>query len=164
MELQIFRIGNENKKRVWEIFRKYHYLNTNLHPAAEQWIGLINGELVCHRGIIQFPMRKGWKRGHRMVVLPDYQGIGIGTAFENYTSQYYADLGWNVNVTTTTPALVHSLCRSKKWSLVRANRVKTTWANFKKYNTDVGKGSKSMEALAKNSSINRITYSFNFIK
>ena len=56
------------------------------------------------------------------------------------------------------------LCRSKKWSLVRAGRVKTTWANFKKYNTQVGKGSKHMEALAKSSSKKRITYSFNFKK
>jgi GNAT superfamily N-acetyltransferase len=135
-----------------------------LHPAAEQWIGLINGELACHTGIIQFPKRKGWKRVHRMVVLPDYQGIGIGIKFINEVSKHYIENSFNMNLTTTTPALVGGLSRNDKWSLVRANRVKTTWANFKKYNTDVKKGSKSMEALAKKSSINRITYSFNFKK
>ena len=109
-------------------------------------------------------MRKGWKRVHRMVVLPDYQGIGIGIKFINEVSKHYIENGFNMNLTTTTPALVGGLSRNDKWSLVRANRVKTTWANFKKYNTDVGKGSKSMEALAKKSSINRITYSFNFKK
>lgn len=89
-------------------------------------MGIIDGRMVCHRGIIQFPLRKGWKRGHRMVVLPDYQGIGIGTAFENYTSQIYADKGWRVNVTTTTPALVHALVKSDRWSLFRAGRQKST--------------------------------------
>lgn len=106
-------------------------------------------------------MRKGWKRGHRMVVLPDYQGIGIGTAFENYTSQYYADKGWKVNVTTTTPALVNALRRSDKWSLFRFGRQKSTWDNptAAKYK----KGSKQMKALGKSKSNNRVTYSFNFI-
>ncbi len=135
-------------------------MNTDLHIAAEQWVGLINGELVCHRGIIQFPMRKGWKRGHRMVVLPDYQGIGIGTAFENYTSQYYADNGWNVNVTTTTPALVNSLKRSNKWKLVRAGRSTSTLKDFNKYGT----GQNISITSWKSQSNNRITYSFNFIK
>ena len=107
-------------------------------------------------------MRKGWKRGHRMVVLPDYQGIGIGTAFENYTSQYYADLGWNVNVTTTTPALVHSLCRSKKWTLIRAGRADKR--GVLEFNKHYNKKDKSIEQLSKSTSKNRITYSFNFKK
>jgi len=97
-----------------------------------------------------------------MVVLPDYQGIGIGTAFENYTSQHYADLGWSVNVTTTTPALVHSLCRSKKWTLIRAGRNKSTYADFDKYSNN-DKGSKIAKSMVKTTSNNRITYSFNFV-
>lgn len=157
--IDVFRVGNENKKRVWEIFRKYHYLNTELHQAAEQWVGMIGNELVCHRGIIQFPMRKGWKRGHRMVVLPDYQGIGIGTAFENYTSQVYADQGWNVNVTTSTPALVHSLARSPKWNLIRYGRSKSTYEDFNKYGKGITKMKNTKTAA---NSQKRITYSFNF--
>jgi len=136
-------------------------LNTELHPAAEQWVGILNGKLVCHRGIIQFPMRKGWKRGHRMVVLPDYQGIGIGTAFEEFTSQYYADRGWNINVTTTTPALVHALARSKKWVLIRAGRSKSTYEDFNKYGKGITKMGNTKTAA---SSQNRVTYSFNFKK
>lgn len=109
-------------------------------------------------------MRKGWKRVHRLVVLPDYQGIGIGTKFINEVTKHYADEGWNINLTTTTPALVHALARDKNWALVRKGRVKTTWANFKKYNTNVGNGAKGMESLAENASVNRITYSFNWKK
>lgn len=138
-------------------------MNTDLHPAAEQWIGIINGQLVCHRGIIQYPMRKGWKRGHRMVVLPDYQGIGIGTAFEEYTSQYYADKGWEVAVLTTTPALVNALKKSSKWSLIRFGRadprgIKEFVRHYDKVNE------KSINAIAKTTSKNRITYSFVFKK
>ena len=110
-------------------------------------------------------MRKGWKRGHRMVVLPDFQGIGIGTAFEEFTSQYYADLGWNVNVTTTTPALVNALVKSKKWNLVRAGRNKSSMADFAKYGKgDKQKNIKISESMVKTQSNNRVTYSFNFKK
>ena len=110
-------------------------------------------------------MRKGWKRGHRMVVLPDYQGIGIGTAFEEFTSQYYADLGWNVNVTTTTPALVNALKKSNKWVLNRFGRNKSTMADFAKYGTgDKEQNKKISESMVKTQSNNRITYSFNFKK
>lgn len=98
-----------------------------------------------------------------MVVLPDYQGIGIGTAFENYTSKHYADMGWTVNITTTTPALVHALCRDPNWILIRAGRSKSTMADLVRY----GRGDKKANAaiaksLTRTQSNNRVTYSFNF--
>jgi GNAT superfamily N-acetyltransferase len=132
-----------------------------LHAAAEQWVGLINGELACHTGMIQFPMRKGWKRVHRMVVLPDYQGIGIGIKFIDEISKGYMDEGWKVNLTTTTPALVGGLSRNDKWNLVRAGRSKSTYSDFKKYGKGITKmGNHSTAATSRN----RITYSFNFKK
>jgi len=101
-------------------------------------------------------MRKGWKRIHRLVVLPDYQGIGIGMRFINEVSEIVKKEGFNVNLTTTTPSLINAMCRDKKWLLKRANRVKNTLSkNLKKYynrSEDKGIGSSS----------NRITYSFNF--
>ena len=131
-------------------------MNTSLHQASEQWVGLINGELACHMGMIQFPMRKGWKRGHRLVVLPDYQGIGLGSRFQDFVCKHYSDEGWNVNTTTSTPALVSSMRRNKNWKLVRFGRVKNTLSkNLKKYynrSEDKGIGSSSK----------RITYSFVF--
>lgn len=100
-----------------------------------------------------------------MVVLPDYQGIGIGTAFEEYTSQYYADLGWNVNVTTTTPALAHALKKSKKWELIRFGRNKSSMSDFVKYGTGSKEQNKKIsKSVVKTQSNNRVTYSFNFKK
>jgi len=133
-------------------------LNTSLHQAAEQWVGLINGELACHMGIIQFPMRKGWKRVHRLVVLPDYQGVGIGTLFQDDVVKKYIDDNWNVNCTTTTPALVNSLRRNKNWTLKRFGRVKNTLQKSmeKMY------GAKKRIDKGLGSSDNRVTYSFNF--
>ena len=100
-------------------------------------------------------MRKGWKRGHRLVVLPDYQGIGLGTIFHNYCAEIVKKEGFNVNSTTTTPALIHSMIKDPLWMLVRKGRVKNTLAkNMKKY---YGKS----ESKGIGSSDNRITFSFN---
>ena len=110
-------------------------------------------------------MRKGWKRVHRLVVLPDYQGIGIGTKFINEVTKHYANEGWNINVTTTTPALVNALVKSKKWNLVRAGRNKSSMADFAKYGKgDKQKNIKISESTVKTQSNNRVTYSFNFKK
>lgn len=114
----------------------------------------INGQLVAHTGIIQFPMRKGWKRVHRLVVLPDFQGIGIGTRFINEVTKHYTESGWNMNLTTTTPALVHALARDKNWALVRKGRSGKFKENAYKQKKNLGNAD----------SANRITYSFNWKK
>lgn len=103
-------------------------------------------------GFIQFPMRKGWKRVHRLVVLPDYQGVGIGTNFQNKVSEKYKSENWNVNCTTTTPALVGALKASGKWKLVRFGRIKGK-------RTGAGTGH-----LVNSASNKRITYSFVYNK
>lgn len=133
------------------MFRKYHYLNTDLHTAAQQYVGVINGEIVCHTGIIYFPMKKGAKRVHRLVVLPDYQGIGIGTRFIKAVAKIVKEEGFELNLTTTTPALVGALKRDPEWILARYGRTKGMgWVDAKN----------PQKQLAGASSENRITFSF----
>lgn len=116
LQLDIYRLGNGHKERLWNVFRKYHYLNTTLHPAATQYVGILNGEiLVCHTGVIQAAMKKGVKRVHRFVVLPDFQGIGIGLKFINFIAGQYIKQGLKFNLITTTPAIRCALERSDKW-------------------------------------------------
>ena len=134
------------------MFRKYHYLNTDLHIAARQFVGVVGDEIVAHTGVIYFPMRKGWKRIHRFVVLPDYQGIGIGVAFIEKVSDLMNDEGFEVNLTTTTPALVKALTKNPNWRLSRFGRTTGSYGSIfpKDKNLDNA------------SSKNRVTYSFNY--
>ena len=101
-------------------------------------------------------MRKGWKRVHRLVVLPDFQGIGIGVKFINEVTKHYIENGFNMNLTTTTPALVHALARDDGWALIRKSRMKGGLDKFFKNYPDA----KHKWTYAE--SKNRITYSFNF--
>lgn len=138
------------------MFRKYHYLNTDLHQAANQYIGMIGNELVCHTGIINLPMQKGKKRVHRLVVLPDYQGIGIGTKFIKTVAEDITKQGLELNLTTTTPSIVHALSKSNDWILSRYGYTKSSMKIFEKRYGLEGK------KLSKASSCKRITYSFWF--
>lgn len=130
-------------------------MNTDLHTAAQQYVAVLNNEIVAHTGIIYFPMQKGKKRVHRLVVLPDYQGIGIGTAFIKGVAKIVEKEGFELNLTTTTPALVGALKRDKEWALSRFGRTKGMgWVDAKN----------PQKQLAGASSEKRITYSFWHIK
>lgn len=152
MQVDIYEVGGADKAAVWKAFRKYHYLNTEMHPASRQFVGVMNGELVCHTGIIQFPLRKGWKRVHRLVVLPDYQGVGIGTTFIQKVAEIITSEGLRLNLTTTTPALTKALLRNPCWALCRYGRSKSGYAS-----------QMGQVHLDKAKSDNRITYSFNYV-
>ena len=138
------------------MFRKYHYLNTDLHQAASQYIGMIGNELVCHTGIIQMPMKKGSKRVHRLVVLPDYQGIGIGTRFIKAVAEDITRQGLELNLTTTTPSIVHALSKSKDWILARYGYIQK---DFKTFEEKYGINYKHLNNAI---SSKRVTYSFWF--
>ena len=143
---------------MWEIFRKHHYLNTSLHPSAAQYVGIINGEsLVCHTGVIQAAMQKGTKRVHRLVTLPTYQGLGIGTRFIKFVAEIYAKEGLKFNLITTTPALRYALERDAKWKLKRAGYV-TKAGNADKLEANFGLGH-----LNNTFSCNRETWSFDYV-
>lgn len=119
-------------------------------------MGVVNGEMVCHTGLIFFPMQKGKKRVHRLVVLPDYQGIGIGTKFIKEVAKIVSAEGYELNLTTTTPALVGALKRDPEWILARYGRVKGEM-DFSRYGGDCSRESKNLHGA---SSKKRITYSF----
>lgn len=85
------------------------------------------------------------KRVHRLVVLPDYQGIGIGVKLLHAVADHYKQQGYRFSIVTSTPALIYSL-RPKDWKLKHRGRKTTT--------------STGIVGLNRTISRNRITYSF----
>ena len=99
------------------------------------------------------PMQKGKKRVHRLVVLPDYQGIGIGTHFIKEIAKMITRRGYELNLTTTTPALVGALRKDSEWVLARYGRDKYGMKGYNRYGT-------KLKHLNNATSKKRITYSF----
>ena len=58
-------------------------MNTKIARGADCYIGFFENNPVVFFAVLHFPHPrvKNFKRGHRLVVLPDYQGLGIGHIF-----------------------------------------------------------------------------------
>ena len=54
-------------------------------------------------------------RVSRLVVHPDYQGVGIGTKFLNAVSDMEMSAGNDVRITTSARNMVHALKGSQNW-------------------------------------------------
>jgi GNAT superfamily N-acetyltransferase len=59
-------------------------------PAAEYFVATVNGELVAHLAVCPLFTAKAY-RATRLVVMPEWQGAGVGTAFLNEVMQYHLD-------------------------------------------------------------------------
>jgi len=58
---------------------------------------------------------KNMWRVSRLVVHPDYQGVGIGTKFLNAVSDMELSAGNDVRITTSARNMVHALKGSQNW-------------------------------------------------
>lgn len=127
-------------------------MNTDLANAA-QCHGLYHGDkIIGFIGVLHFPHPNNAKikRVTRLVILPDYQGIGIGTAFLDAVALMYVRQGFDFRIVSTAKNVLHSLNKSPKWKLERYTRYteKTKTKN---------------EALSKSGRINVKTAGFKFI-
>jgi len=88
--------------------------------AAEYFVGVINGEPVCHLAVAPL-FTAGAYRATRLVVMPEWQGIGVGTHFLNTICEYHLQgfgrCGKKLPVFfhTSHPQLCGALRHSRKW-------------------------------------------------
>ena len=82
-------------------------------------------KIIGFMAILHQPsINKKLKRVSRLVILPDYQGIGLGTKFLNYMAKIYVDLGWDFSIITSAKNLIFALRKDKKWCMYRYSIVK----------------------------------------
>lgn len=65
------------------------------------------------------PIRKNTKRCSRLVVLPDYQGIGIGHQFLNIIAEMYGNQGYSFLIMTSAKNMILTLNKDEKWRMTR---------------------------------------------
>lgn len=53
------------------------------------------------------------------MVLPDFQGIGIGYAFLNKIAEIYTNEGWTFTIVTSAKNLIWKLANSNEWTMKR---------------------------------------------
>lgn len=111
VELQIHRVGRE----AWALFRGHHYLSADIHRAARCYAAFWNGKPVAFVATLPSPGIKRAYREHRLVVLPDYQGVGIGNAMSEFVANIYVSQCLKYFSCTSHPGLIHHRARSKLW-------------------------------------------------
>ncbi|NRQ34500.1 hypothetical protein HII36_21995 [Nonomuraea sp. NN258] len=67
-------------RSLWQLFRHHHHLSGDISNAAQCFTGCIDGKPVAFAAYrhFQHPRVRDIKLGHRLAVLPDFQGLSIG--------------------------------------------------------------------------------------
>lgn len=136
------------------MFAKHHYLSNTHNNAARVFIMTVNDVIAGFCSVLNFPhpkVKNIW-REHRLVVLPDFQGVGLGSFLGDSVAQFFKDQKKRYRSTTSNVALMMYRAKSKEWILSRsAGRVSNPAISGNDYN-----------ARGVNSS-NRRTVSFEYI-
>lgn len=120
-ELEIRQTGWE----WWPYFEPHHYLKLPHMIAATNYVGFVDGQPVAH---VAFSTRPGLVEASacRLVVLPEWQGAGVGMRFLNAVCQMWRD-GENrygkclpTLFHTSHPGMCAALRRSPLWTQVAA--------------------------------------------
>lgn len=104
---------------------RYHYLSHDLNPSAQCYGLFDEKELIGICAITHFPHPRNpkIKHCHRLVILPDYQGIGLGTKFLGAVAKMYADQGFDFSITTSAKNLMFALNRNENWGCQRYGKL-----------------------------------------
>jgi len=111
----------EAKQSEWKLFKEFHYLSSEHNNAAHKYIAEIDGVPAAWCSVLHFPHPhvKNMKRIHRIVVRPDYQGIGLGVKFMSEIAKRYGATKHRVTLVTSAPSFIHGLQRNKDWIMTR---------------------------------------------
>jgi ABC-type lipoprotein export system ATPase subunit/GNAT superfamily N-acetyltransferase len=113
IDLKIFR----SKFEAWELFKQHHYLSANLNKAAKCFLVTWNDQPVAFNATLALPhpvLKNSW-RASRTVVLPDFQGLGIGSWLSDYIGSMVKAREGRFFSKTTHPAMINYRLKSKKW-------------------------------------------------
>lgn len=118
LEFTIERVTN----REWEFYKKYHYLNETIPTGHYYEIKLKNKKVgfICIRRFTH-PIAKDIMMISRLVVVPEFQGFGIGVKFMESVADLYK--GQRIRIITSLKPFIISLQKNKNWKCMRFDRV-----------------------------------------
>jgi len=148
------------KHSVWPLFAKHHYLSRDLSAVAcRAYLGLVDGSPATFAAVTAFPhaKRPGW-REHRVVCLPDFQGVGLGNAMSEFIGGVFRATKRPYFSTTGNPAMIHHRARSPHWRMIRPPSLGKP-QNVRALQTETALTKLEYKAAA----VNRLTASFEYV-
>ena len=117
----------------WEKFKQHHYLADNINRSSVIYLAYVDDKLAGFYAINNQIGRDtpNSKRGHRLVVLPKYQGLGIGSHLANTIGYLYTKYGWRFFAKTSNVMLGEYRQNHDDWKPTATNLRKRTRAENK---------------------------------
>jgi ABC-type lipoprotein export system ATPase subunit len=121
IDLKVIRVHRD----AWSLFKQHHYLNTSIHKGARCYMATWGDNPVAFNSVLPMPhpKTKNLWRGHRIVCLPDYQGVGIGTRFIEFMGAMCKAVGLDFRFTASHPVLKNSSNSDSKWRITGRPKV-----------------------------------------
>lgn len=143
-------------REAWSIFKEHHYLDGNLNKSSRCWLATWGDNVVGFAAALAFPsahIQNAW-REHRTVVLPDYQGLGLGTRLSDAVAEMFVLDGGRYFSKTSHPRMGEYREKSPLWKPTSKN---------KRARTDYSTKHKTKEDAYKMRHANRVCYSHEYI-
>ena len=100
------------------MFRQYHYLNGSLGAGVRCYCAVYQDKPVAFVAVASVRMKAKYFRVSRLVVVPDYQGIGIGKRLLNFIAELYtSQTRMPFYILTSNPQIIHG--NMKNWKIFR---------------------------------------------
>ncbi len=100
-------------------------MSGDINKVARCYVAVWDNQLVGFCASITQPsgnFKNGW-RGHRTVILPDFQGMGIGTRFSDAIGQIHVDQGLRYFSRTAHPKMGLHRQNSPLWKPTSKNKM-----------------------------------------
>ena len=100
------------------MFRQYHYLNGKLGAGIRCYAVLYQNKPIAFIAVACTKMKAKYYRVSRLVVLPDYQGIGVGKRLLNLIAELYtSQTKMPFYILTSNPQIIRGSMKS--WKITR---------------------------------------------
>jgi hypothetical protein len=123
IKIEIFDCSLE-KDKMWSLFKRHHYLTSNLNKSSRCFLACWNNVPVGFYAVLSMPsgtLKNAW-RGHRLVVLSDYQGLGIGNRLSEWVGNLLLSEGKRFFCKTANMKLGEYRNKSPKWKPTSKNK------------------------------------------
>ena len=145
------------RTEAWSLFSKHHYLTESINKSARCWVAVWDGIAVGFASAIAQPsgtLKNAW-REHRTVVLPEFQGMGIGSKISDAVGEIFISQGCRYFSKSAHPNFGLYRESSEKWKGTSKNM--KSRPDYRNQRTD----SKEFKRAAKH--IDRVCYSHEYI-
>jgi GNAT superfamily N-acetyltransferase len=100
------------------MFRQYHYLSGELGAGVRCYAATYKNKPIAFIAVACTRMKVKYYRVSRLVVLPDYQGIGVGKQLLNFIGELYtSQTKMPFYILTSNPQIIHR--NLSNWKVTR---------------------------------------------